>query len=51
MSACDGNATQRIIDTAMGEDYKRFRKTTPLPKDDYHLIPSADDFEELLKKI
>ncbi len=51
MSSCDGNATQRIIDTAMGENYNRFKKSVPLPKDDYHLIPSADDFEELLKKI
>lgn len=51
MSSCDGNATQRIIDTAMGENYTKYKKAKPLPRDDYHLIPSADDFEELLKKI
>lgn len=44
MSACDGNATQRIIDTAIGEAYKKYMKSSPLPKDNYHLIPSADDF-------
>lgn len=51
MSSCDGHATERIIETVFGEEYNKNKKETPLPKNDYHLIPSADDFPELLKKI
>ena len=46
MSACDGHATERILDTVLGEEAKKAHKReTPLPKDDYHLIPSASDFD------
>lgn len=46
MSACDGHATERIINTVMSEESRTAHKReTPLPKDDYHLIPSADDFD------
>lgn len=51
MSSCDGHATERIIETAFGEDYKKHKRAVPLEKKDYHLEPSADDFPELLKKI
>lgn len=51
MSACDGHATERIIETTFGNEYDKHKKSVPLPKNDYHLIPSADDFPELLKKI
>lgn len=45
MSACDGHATERILDTVLGEEAKAAHKReTPLPMEDYHLLPSADDF-------
>ena len=45
MSSCDGHATERIIDTVLGEEAKAAHKRkTPLERDNYHLIPSADDF-------
>ena len=47
MSACDGHATERIINTVMSEESRAAHKReTPLPKDDYHLIPSAEDFDK-----
>ena len=51
MSACDGHATERIIETTFGNEYDKHKKSVPLPKNDYHLTPSADDFPELFKKI
>ncbi len=50
MSSCDGHATERIIETALGDDYDKHKRETPLPKNDYHLVPSADDFFETYKK-
>ncbi|MBQ4267963.1 MAG: CDP-glycerol glycerophosphotransferase family protein, partial [Clostridia bacterium] len=44
MSACDGHATERIIETVFGESYKNNLRSAPLPKAPYHLEPSADDF-------
>ena len=47
MSACDVHATERIINTVMSEESRAAHKReTPLPKDDYHLIPSAEDFDK-----
>ncbi len=51
MSSCDGHATERIIKKVFGDNYDKKRRSVPLPKGDYHLEPSADDFEDLLKKI
>lgn len=46
MSSCDGHATERILDTVMTKQEKAAHKReTPLKKDKYHLIPSADDFD------
>lgn len=47
MSACDGHATERIINTVMSDESRAAHKReTPLPKEDYHLIPSAEDFDK-----
>ncbi len=51
MSSCDGHATERIIQTAFGDDYEKHKRAVPLERKDYHLEPSADDFHELVKKI
>ena len=46
MSSCDGHATEKILKTAMTEEAREaYKKKEPLPKDKYHLIPSADDFD------
>lgn len=46
MSSCDGNATNRILDTALSDEAKeKYKRKTPLKKEKYHLIPSADDFD------
>ncbi len=42
MSACDGKATERIIDTVFGISYNANIKNKILPEDDYHNIPSSD---------
>ncbi len=45
MSSCDGHATERIINTVFKEEYNKHRRSEELPKKDYHLVPSADDFK------
>lgn len=46
MSSCDGHATQRIIETAMTpEEIKKNKRSVPLEKKEYHLIPSFEDFD------
>ena len=42
MSACDGHATERIVQTVLGKAYESVKRAHPLPKDDYHRIPKAD---------
>lgn len=45
MSSCDGHATERILETAVGKDaLSSHRREKPLAKEKYHLVPSADDF-------
>ena len=44
MSSCDGHATERIIETVFGDKYDKVKRETPLPKANYHLEPSAEDF-------
>ncbi len=44
MSACDGHATERIVEVSMGEGYEKAKREEFLPKAPYHLEPSADDF-------
>ncbi len=45
MSSCDGHATERIINTAIGtEAYSKAKRKEPLPKAPYHEEPKADDF-------
>ena len=48
MSACDGHATERIMEDAFGKEaLDAHRRETPLPDEMYHLIPCADDYAEV----
>ena len=48
MSACDGHATERIMEDAFGKEaLDAHRRETPLPDEMYHLIPCADDYVEV----
>lgn len=45
MSSCDGHATERIINTTISKQaQEKYKRKSPLKKDKYHLVPSADDF-------
>ena len=45
MSACDGHATERIMDDAFGaEALAAHKRETPLPDEPYHLIPCSEDY-------
>ena len=46
MSACDGHATQRIMDVTFGTELKKHKRETPLEKAPYHLIPHSNDYVE-----
>lgn len=48
MSACDGHATERIMEDAFGKEaLDAHRRETPLPDEMYHLIPCAADYVEV----
>jgi CDP-glycerol glycerophosphotransferase (TagB/SpsB family) len=48
MSACDGHATERIMEDAFGKEaLDAHRRETPLPDEMYHLIPCAADYAEV----
>lgn len=46
MSACDGHATQRIMDVTFGTELEKHKRETPLEKAPYHLIPHSNDYVE-----
>ncbi len=43
MSACDGNSTKRVLEFTFKDELIKHKRSTPLPKKDYHLIPSVND--------
>ena len=48
MSACDGHATERIMEDAFGKEaLDAHRRETPLPDEMSHLIPCAADYVEV----
>lgn len=47
MSACDGHATQRILEDVCGDALEAHRRPQPLPDEPYHLIPAAADYVEV----
>ena len=47
MSACDGHATQRILEDAFGDALSAHKRPTPLPDEPYHLVPCAADYVEV----
>ncbi len=47
MSACDGHATQRILEDVCGDALEAHRRPQPLPDEPYHLIPAAEDYVEV----
>ena len=48
MSACDGHATERIMEDAFGKEaLDAHRRETPLPDEMYHLILCAADYVEV----
>lgn len=55
MSACDGNATRRIIDTFFGEELTAYRRKEPI-QGDYHNLPEVgslfrDDEKRFIKRL
>lgn len=46
MSACDGHATERIMDVTFGTELEKHKRETPLEKAPYHLIPHSNDYVE-----
>ncbi|MBQ5969560.1 MAG: CDP-glycerol glycerophosphotransferase family protein [Clostridia bacterium] len=45
MSACDGHATERIMDDVFGlEALAEHKRKTPLPDEPYHMIPHSGDY-------
>jgi len=50
MSACDGHATERIMQDAFGDALEKYRRETPLPDEMYHLIPHSADYVEVVEE-